>query len=782
MGFLDIFKRPEIKKAFNLERIGMDGIPEYPNYDRQSLMGWFERNEVVYACIRKKCEAVVDPELIVEQQKGDEWEAIQGHPLVALLQKPNPDDTYDTFMAAWVASEECTGEFFAEIVRDKSGVPIELYPLDPWKMFPVYKGGKRAWWEFHSGVGTPVRLNLEDVLYRKKGVAPLRVAIGSVDADQAQTDFTRAFFHSDGIPAGILKVLNKTLTEEDANSLQQRWMTKFRRGGTNYKQVAVLDQNADYEQIGSNMTQVESAVTRGQIESRICMVFGVPPALIGAYVGMDLATNDATLKSLLADFWDNTMSPDLKARRAFLTWKLLPEFEPIENIKAGKIQVAYDMTYVMALQEDENSRHERARENFKASGISVNEFRESIGLDPIDGEDYFLQPQSVTAVAEQVRQILAFREPPEPPDPNEKPEGETVDGEIVEPKQIGDGKRKRPLVCPHSGDGKTRTHRGYCQECDPAIWQQYSERESFFEQCEKRFKDKTGLDATDAVNWSAYEKFIDSDIMPHLAKDPAFTEKVLGSNCVVKAYDHDGLMLRREPRDSEKAIDLKSISESYDNGKARINRVIIGIRNELIDQAVEAVQKLEAGQIYTLTLQPPPNAYKKLAKEITTVYQMGRQQVAKELDATESKDKQTQGWLARLIDLLISRIVNEVATRAINLFTSQGTLGLTDEEIVARLKDGLQEQSLKIFESYAAQTANAAINAGRDAEAEDRRDEWEVVEYSAILDANTCGECAAADGLTATSADELPEAPNPDCEGMANCRCFHIYRHQEGNA
>lgn len=632
MGFLDLFKRPEIKKAFNLERIGMDGIPEYPDYDRQSLMGWFERNEVVYACIRKKCEAVVDPELIVEKQVGDEWEAIQGHPLVALLQKPNPDDTYDTFMAAWVASEECTGEFFAEIVRDKSGVPIELYPLDPWKMFPVYKGGKRAYWEFHSGTGAPVRLNLEDVLYRKKGVAPLRVAIGAVDADNAQTDFTRAFFHSDGIPAGILKVLNKTLSDEDANSLQQRWMTKFRRGGTNYKQVAVLDQNADYQQIGSNMTQIESAVTRGQIESRICMVFGVPPALIGAYVGMDLATNDATLKSLLADFWDNTMSPDLKARRAFLTWKLLPEFEPIENIKAGKIQVAYDMTYVMALQEDENDRHARARENFKVSGISINEFRESIGLDPIEGDDYFLQPQSVTAVAEQVRQLLAFREPPEPPDPNEKPEGETVDGEVVPPLQIGDGKKE------------------------------LAELGALF--------------------------------LADLGYKHNGTE-------YTKAYDHDGLMLRREPRDSEKAIDLKSISDSYDNGKARINRVLIGIRNELIDQAVEAVQTLEAGAIYTLTLQPPPNAYKKLAKEITTVYQMGRQQVAKELDATESKDKQSQGWLARLIDLLIARIVNEVATRAINLFTSQGTLGLTDEEIVAKLKDGLQEQSLKIFESYA---------------------------------------------------------------------------------
>lgn len=726
MGFLDsIFPKRslqslELKKAFNLERVGMDGIPAYPEYDRQSLMGWFERNEVVYACIKKKGEAAVDPELVVEKQNGKgEWESIEGHPLVSLLQKPNPDDTYETFMMAWVASEECTGEFFAEIVRDKKGIPIELYPLDPWKMFPVYKGGKRAYWEFHSGHGTPIRLNLDEVLYRKKGVSPLKVAMGSVDADQAQTDFTRAFFHSDGIPAGILRVLNKNLSQEEASSLQQGWMTRFRRGGTQYKQVAVLDQNAEYQQIGSNIGEIESATVRGQVESRICMVFGVPPALIGAYVGMDLATNDATLKSLLSDFWDNTMSPDLKARRSFLTWKLLPEFEPIEQIKAGKIAVAYDMTYVMALQEDENERHRRARENFQAGGWSINEFREQTGMEPVEGEDYYLQPKSLDPVAELVRQILAIREPPEPPTP-EQIEGDTVDGEIVPPKQIGDGAKEAVF------GGKLS---------DIPI----------------------GKDA----------EWVVANGRAHLKK---------------KSFDYNGLTLSREPRPVEVSIDLKAINDSFDKGKERITRVINGIRDDLVEQAVDIASTLSADDIYTLTLQPPPTAYKRLKKEIENAYEAGREQVRKELGLSSAKDKQEPGFLSRLIDLLVSRIIGEISIRAINIFTSLGTLGLNDEEITARLKDELDEQSMKVFESYAAQAANAAINAGRDAEALENKGEWERVEYSAILDNATCDTCEAADGMTADDPADLPEAPNPDCSGGARCRCFHIYIHAEGNA
>jgi hypothetical protein len=45
--------------------------------------------------------------------------------------------------------------------------------------------------------------------------------------------------------------------------------------------------------------------------------------------------------------------------------------------------------------------------------------------------------------------------------------------------------------------------------------------------------------------------------------------------------------------------------------------------------------------------------------------------------------------------------------------------------------------------------------------------------YSAILDRNTCTECAKVDGQEVTNGQ--PAAPNPDCEGGSNCRCVHVY-------
>ena len=54
------------------------------------------------------------------------------------------------------------------------------------------------------------------------------------------------------------------------------------------------------------------------------------------------------------------------------------------------------------------------------------------------------------------------------------------------------------------------------------------------------------------------------------------------------------------------------------------------------------------------------------------------------------------------------------------------------------------------------------------------------VTYTAILDANVCDECETADGTEwdADAGDDIDEglasAPNDNCAGGANCRCFVV--------
>ncbi|MEJ7847906.1 MAG: hypothetical protein WKF92_07470 [Pyrinomonadaceae bacterium] len=52
--------------------------------------------------------------------------------------------------------------------------------------------------------------------------------------------------------------------------------------------------------------------------------------------------------------------------------------------------------------------------------------------------------------------------------------------------------------------------------------------------------------------------------------------------------------------------------------------------------------------------------------------------------------------------------------------------------------------------------------------------EYKYIEYSAIIDEETCPACRAADGMRTQKPSELPPAPNPQCTSSDMCRCFHV--------
>ena len=150
-----------------------------------------------------------------------------------------------------------------------------------------------------------------------------------------------------------------------------------------------------------------------------------------------------------------------------------------------------------------------------------------------------------------------------------------------------------------------------------------------------------------------------------------------------------------------------------------------------------------------------------------------------ELETKKKRDVAKR--VAELVDLLISRAINEIQMRAVNLFTALKTLGLSDKDIVSRIETELEGQSDKMFDLFANQAGNVAINEGRYEELIGHAHEIEMFEYSAILDKNTCDPCDASDGQQSVNIDDIPEAPNPECEGGASCRCFVIGIGKETN-
>jgi hypothetical protein len=117
------------------------------------------------------------------------------------------------------------------------------------------------------------------------------------------------------------------------------------------------------------------------------------------------------------------------------TWVVLPEFENIDDIKAERVRVNWDISHVGFLQEDADGLHARARENFKAGFWTLNEAREATGMKPdeVSGSDYYVQPINVVAVSPQVRAIEADKEPQAPPPQLQQPPANPVPDPNAEP-------------------------------------------------------------------------------------------------------------------------------------------------------------------------------------------------------------------------------------------------------------------------------------------------------------------------------------------------------------
>ena len=729
MGFRDFFERifsrpwqPLVKSEIALTDVAAWSIftpnrqPERIGNTSESAMLAYRSHELVYACINKIADVMNDAEIVVEEKDSSgEWRQRDSHLLSNLFARPNESQTGRDIRRLMVQSEQTAGRFCAVVERSKAGIPISLTVLNPNRVVEKYTRDRTAidHYEYLSSGGKRIPIKKEDMFIRRRadlldqyhGFAPAAAALRSINSDTGFTDYVNAFFESDGTPSGILRILNQTVPDEKKEALQAQWRRRYSRNGTNQKGLAVLDQNAEYQKIGSNLDELASDSLTGRFESRICSVFGVPPNLVGAYVGLTHVTANATAKAELQNFWFNKVSGELSGLREWLTWFLLPEFEDIEAIRGGRIRVGFDVSHVVFLQENVESIHERSRKNLLAGGWTLNEFREATGKQPDPQGDYYLQPATLLAA---------------------------------------------------SPDGRAE-----------AAQTTYSR-----------------VEAGSAADTSSEKK---------KALKTAVKTNLKANHLKAKIDENGDLVLSREPRGVEAVISLKKIVEDMGSERDAVRAVLAQMRLTLIDQAVDVLESLDVETAHTLTLVPDEKARKKLRGLLQRAYGTGKRQIGEEVAAQkgantantekglltkaigddDDDDEEFLRLLNELTDGLISRLINEVTTRAVNAYLQ---MKLLLDFTVERLREELLGQSEKMLDQLAESTVNAAMQKGRNDEIGERVRDGEVdrVQYSAILDNNTCGLCGDADGMEAEDPADLPAAPNPECEGGSACRCMHI--------
>jgi hypothetical protein len=283
----------------------------------------------------------------------------------------------------------------------------------------------------------------------------------------------------------------------------------------------------------------------------------------------------------------------------------------------------------------------------------------------------------------------------------------------------------------------------------------------------------------DVVTAARLAEFWDKQIHTHGEHKAEAFYLSLGLNHIErKGVEWEGLTLSREPKEHEK-IAVKGIHNAQESAKESIGTVLLRLRADLITDGLSRIKKLRPAHYHELVLQAPGELRIDLSDKLVKVHRHGRMLVAAELNTKAAViDDGDFDELEDLVDLTTSRVTNDVQSRLIDAAARHALLGQTGDGLINAVTNEINAGSVTYIDRAARGLANKVINIGRGDEAEARSDEWERVEYSALLDQNVCEPCAAEDGQTANSEDDLQPAPNPDCLGGDYCRCFHVWINQ----
>jgi len=210
-----------------------------------------------------------------------------------LLTNPHPDMPVGELLGLSYIHRCLWGNAFFQKVRDPLRRVQWIYPMSPWRMkvgrvraskiTPMNPSGKV--FSFTDDDGKQHTLTPYEVLHIPhmsydglNGVSPVRMAAQAVAASLAAEKSAAKLFSSGNLLSGLLQT-EQRLTQEQAETLQERWASKF-AGADRAHEVAVLDSGAQFQSMTMPSSDAQMLESRDFEVTELARFFGVPPYLM----------------------------------------------------------------------------------------------------------------------------------------------------------------------------------------------------------------------------------------------------------------------------------------------------------------------------------------------------------------------------------------------------------------------------------------------------------------------------------------------------------------------
>ncbi len=353
----------------------------------------YAQNIIVYRCIREiaiACSSV--PFEVHHKIADDQIEVIKDHPILSLIENPNPLQAKESFIEAWVSQYLYSGNaYMTRVKAGNLGPTKELYLLNPANMTVQPSAtGWPAYYEYKETGGTkrfdvnPVT-GISDVLHCKTfspnsnwyGMSPLEPGGYCVDIHNGSSKYNRALVDNYGAPPAMITAKgDNTTIGMDAVSRIREFFDRKVQGPENAGQPLILGSELTYTPLSLTSKDMEFDSLTNMAARNIASAYGVPFALV-----VPEAATYANMRDARESFWENTVLPLLNMMIGDLSNWLMPDFaQPGENL-----YLVYNSNGVSALEPKQQRKFDRMGNAVKNGIVTINEARRELGFEEIPG-------------------------------------------------------------------------------------------------------------------------------------------------------------------------------------------------------------------------------------------------------------------------------------------------------------------------------------------------------------------------------------------------------------
>lgn len=390
------------------------GLPG-TTYDYRAAAGVLWQNPSAAACFGALSTAFAQASPILEKREGAEWNRVDEHPLIDLLNVPNEGYSGTGMFGVTLISTLANGSGFWRIERDRKGDPAELWYEPPAGVGPT--GIAPTWNKEHyikdyayfvDGKRVD-NIPREDVVYFRHGLnpansrepwAPLGLGAREIASLNSASTYTGSLLRNSAVPSGMISLEGSGLasgtppTPEQAEEMKRRVTAGFT--GDNVGKPFISSLPWKWTPFNWSPSQMSIDKIQQWPQGIVCALLRTPEI-----VALLPAGEQPTYENLGASmewWWNNTIIPLEDAFGNEIETQLFPSY----SLDRRDYRLNWDRSRVPALQEDEQAKHEMVREDFKAGIIDLEIAVASLGHKPtpdMKGK-YFVIAKDVNAEPE----------------------------------------------------------------------------------------------------------------------------------------------------------------------------------------------------------------------------------------------------------------------------------------------------------------------------------------------------------------------------------------------